>query len=94
MAEITSGGSGAGANSVDNDGDNKLASACADTTGGEASGSRLPTSPSTHDLNLSTLEKIKRFFFSKEEWEAYLLEKLDEEKRRQGRDAGGQRAER
>ncbi|RWS25971.1 hypothetical protein B4U80_07123 [Leptotrombidium deliense] len=33
-------------------------------------------------LNLTTLDKIKRFFFSKEEWEAYLLEKLEEQNNR------------
>ena len=42
------------------------------------------TSPSPGDMNLSTLDKIKRFFFSKEEWEAYLLERLEEEKRKKG----------
>ena len=35
-------------------------------------------------LTLATLEKIKRFFFSKEEWQSYLLDKLDEEKRKKG----------
>ena len=39
---------------------------------------------SSNDMSLSTLDKIKRFFFSKEEWEAYLLERLEEEKRKKG----------
>lgn len=43
-----------------------------------------PTTGEAAGLSLSTLDKIKRFFFSKEEWEAYLLEKLEEEKRKKG----------
>jgi len=38
-----------------------------------------PQSPNESSVNLSTLDKIKRFFFSKEEWEAYLIERLEEE---------------
>jgi hypothetical protein len=43
-----------------------------------------PPTPRAADKSLSTLEKIKRFFFSKEEWEAYLLERLEEENRKKG----------
>ncbi|XP_074593454.1 uncharacterized protein LOC141849144 [Brevipalpus obovatus] len=35
-------------------------------------------------LNLTTLDKIKRFFFSKEEWDAYLLEKMEEQDKKKG----------
>lgn len=45
----------------------------------------LSGTSSSCELNLSTLEKIKRFFFSKEEWEEYLLERLEEERRRKGK---------
>ncbi|CAG2167118.1 unnamed protein product [Oppiella nova] len=51
-----------------------------------------PPTPRTADKSLSTLEKIKRFFFSKEEWEAYLLERLEEENRK--KESSGQRAPR
>lgn len=43
-----------------------------------------PNSTGNDLLNLTALDKIKRFFFSKEEWEAYLMEKLEEEKKRKG----------
>jgi hypothetical protein len=33
------------------------------------------------ELHLTTWDKIRRFFFSKEEWEAYLLEKLEKQER-------------
>jgi hypothetical protein len=54
-------------------------------SGTEGGGEATASSPISTDMNLSTLDKIKRFFFSKEEWEAYLIEKLDEEKRKKGK---------
>lgn len=53
-------------------------------SGADGGGEAAISSPTSTDMNLSTLDKIKRFFFSKEEWEAYLLEKLEEEKRKKG----------
>ncbi|XP_053200492.1 uncharacterized protein LOC128385632 isoform X1 [Panonychus citri] len=44
------------------------------------------TSTSKSTINLTTLDKIKRFFFSKEEWEAYLMEKLEEQEKKKGGD--------
>lgn len=57
----------------------------------EASGERPPEERAaegaagrTSARPLSTLDKIKRFFFSKEEWEAYLVERLELERQKQG----------
>ncbi len=53
-----------------------------DCPSGDASASasaQESQSPNELSANLSTLDKIKRFFFSKEEWEAYLIERLEEE---------------
>ncbi|XP_015781168.1 uncharacterized protein LOC107359210 isoform X2 [Tetranychus urticae] len=48
--------------------------------------STATTSSSTKPtINLTTLDKIKRFFFSKEEWEAYLIEKLEEQEKKKER---------
>lgn len=50
-----------------------------------ASTSAASSSGRRPNLNLTTLDKIKRFFFSKDEWEAYLIEKMEEQEKKKGK---------